>query len=650
MLDYIRNHQRLMFFVLLLFIAPPFLLWGLQGYTGMRQGVTGVGSVDGQPITQRDFDDAQREQLDLLRQRYGPNFDAKLLDDPKQRERVLDNLVTRRVMLAQASHSRLAVSDKLVAQKLAEDPNVKSLYGPDGRLDNARYDQLLAMIGKTRAQVFEGVRQSLLLREVAGTVPESALAPQLLGAQLNTLLAQQREVSELSFKPADYKAEVKLAADAVEKYYTAHPGEFQIPEQVDIQYLSFDEKALAQGTVVTDADARAYYDSHATLYQTPEQRRASHILIAVPKDAAADVRNKARARAQELLAQVRAHPGDFAKLARENSQDPGSAAKGGDLDWAPLTNYVEPFAKALGALKENQISDVVETEFGYHIIIATGIKAAHEKPFDDVKADIEAQLRTQRARDQFAQTAEDFRNLVYQDADSLEPAATKFGLKIQTASNVTRVPLPGNRTPLATPKLLSALFSDDVLKSKHNTDAIEVGPDALIAARVTAYRPAQLKSLADVADGIRNKLTSEEAARLAKVAGEAKLSALRASKDAAKDTTGFTPTKLIGRANAQGFAPSAVTEIFKADASTLPTLTSAVLPDGTFAIYRISRVDQPAAGDPARAAGLAQELVRAQGELELDAYTAALKSKYKVTTSLPALSGDDADKSGAPAS
>lgn len=644
MLEFIRSHQRLMFIVLLVLIAPPFFLFGLQGYTSMREGGSGIASVAGVPISEADFNQAQRDQLQMLRQRYGASFDAKMLDDPKQRAQTLDTLIAQRVLQAEIVQSKMTVSNRLVAQKLAEDPSVKALYGPDGTLDAARYDQLLASIGKSREGVFQDVRQALLMREVGGTIPTSTLVPTAVVARLDTLLGQAREVADVTFHPADFKSAVKLAPDAVEKYYAANPTHFQIPEQVDIQYLVLDQKSLADGLTIAPAVVQAYYEAHQKQYQTPEERRASHILIAVAKSATAEQREKAKTKAQELLARARAHPGDFAKLARENSEDPGSAARGGDLDWAPATNYVAPFATALSALKENAISDVVETEFGYHIILLTGIRPAKQKPFDDVKGEIEAQLRTQRAKELFAQSAEDFTNEVYTNASSLDSTAAKFGLKIQTAAGVPRVPVAGNRGPLANPKLLTDLFSDDVLKAKHNTEAVEIGPDALIAARVTSYRAAQTRPLAEVADAIRTTLLNDEATRLAKAAGEAKLAALRAH----DDTSGFSPAKLIGRSNPQGVPPAALTEIFKADARTLPTFASAVLPDGSFSVYRISRVEQPKAPDMARVEGLKQELVRAQGELELDAYTESLRKKFKVSISLPPAADEATKTSTAP--
>lgn len=627
MFDFIRNHQRLMQFILLLLILPSFALWGVQSYSRFHEGEQGLATVAGRPITQQEFDAAQRRQLEQLHARLGSDVDPKLIDSPEARAQVLQGLIGERLLLAQAAQDHLTVSNERVAAELRNDPSIRSLYRPDGTLDVARYDQLLAAVGKTRDSVFSETRSNIVLQEESSIIPDSSFAPSAVASRLDVLLRQVRDVQELKFSPADFRASVKLAPDASQKYYQAHASEFQVPEQIDAQYIVLDQNAILGSIQLKPEEIKAYYDQNIKRFAVPEERRASHILVAVAKDASSADREKAKAKAQEILARLRAHPSDFAKLARQYSDDPGSASKGGDLGWAPASNYVAPFADALFKLQPNQLSDVVQTDFGYHIIELTGVHGGSAKPLDSVRSDIELEMRQARAKTQFAESAETFSNMVYDQADSLTGAASKFGLTIQSASGVTRTPNAAHaHDPLENPKVLAALFSDDVLKNKHNTEAIEVAPDTLVAARVTAHKPASERPFSEVSDAIKSKLVDEQASDLAAAAGAVKLKSLMTG----ADDTGFGPVKSISRTNAVGLPPTAMKEIFRTNASKLPAYAGVSLPDGTFAIYRILKVSVPPSQDPAREKNLALQLAHASGELEFSGYLEGLKKKFKV--------------------
>ena len=261
----------------------------------------------------------------------------------------------------------------------------------------------------------------------------------------------------------------------------ANPQQFQASESVNIEYAVLDIDTISKSLTISEQDLKSYYDQNVARLSGKEERRASHILITAAKDAPAAERDKAKARAQELLADVRKAPAEFADLAKKNSQDPGSAPSGGDLDFFARGAMVKPFEDAAFAMKKGDISDVVESDFGYHIIQLTDVKEPKQRSFEELRAGIDADLRAQQAQRKFAESAEAFTNGVYEQSDSLKPVAERLKLGIKTADKLTRTPAQGASGPLANAKFLAALFSDDAVQKKRNTEAIEVGPNQLLS-------------------------------------------------------------------------------------------------------------------------------------------------------------------------
>ena len=638
MFDFIRSHQRLMQLVLLILIVPSFVFFGIQGYDRMHQNTQGVASVDGQIITQGELDNAQREQIARMRQNFGPNVDAALFDTPETRAQTLNGLITQQVLFQQARKQSLSTSDRKLQETIMEIPALQE----NGRFNSDRYQALLAQQGMTPA-VFEArLRDDLALQQLSAAIEDSVIVPSKVVDRFAALVSQRRDVEQMVLKVSDFAPRVKLAPDAVQKEYDAHPADYMTPETVKIEYIVLNADSLARQITVSDQQVRDFYEQNKKRYEVPEQRRASHILIAVAKDASAADRAKAKAKAEEVLAKVRAHPEDFAKLAKQYSQDPGSAANGGDLDYLARGTTVAPFEAALFALKDKEISGLVRTDFGYHIIEVTDIKPAQVKPLDAVKGEIEAELRKQLAAQKFTDVADAFANGVYEQGDSLAPTAQKFGLTVMTADNVTRTPAPNaDKTgPLSNAKLLAALFSADSLKNHHNTEAIETSPGTLVAARVLDYKPAAKKPLAEVADAIKARLTDQEAKKLVADAGKATLARLRGESikgiaaDAAVDAR-FGPVKVVSRLERSDLDPDAVTEIFKTDALHLPAYAGLAMPSGDYSLFRISGVSTAPGMDADRRAALTQSIAKQLGAIEFDGYLSDLRHRSKIKIHAP---------------
>jgi peptidyl-prolyl cis-trans isomerase D len=461
-------------------------------------------------------------------------------------------------------------------------------------------------------------------------VVESAIVPKQVLERIERLLREQREVRELRFAAEQFVASVKVADAQITEFYEQNRRLFETPENVKIEYLLLSPTTIAGAGSVAEADVRAYYEQNKSRYGTEEQRRASHILISAEgSDKAA-----ARKKAEEILAKVRAKPTDFEKLAREHSKDTGSAAQGGDLGFFGRGMMVKPFEDAAFALKEGEISNVIETDFGAHIIKLTSIKPAQAKPFDEVRADIERDLKQQEAQKRFTEAADQFTNLVYEQADSLQPAADKLKLKVQTIEALTRQGLP----PLMNARVVEALFSDDSLKNKRNTQAIEVATNTLVSARVLEHRPAAVRPLDQVRSQISELLTRREAVRLAREAGEARLAELRKQPSDA----GFQPARWISRQQPQGLPPAAVNQILRVPADKLPGFVGVELENAGFLIANVLSAREGVATDSAQREAQARAIAQQAAGADELAYADGLKTRHKVTVLKPELKRDAA--------
>ena len=392
-----------------------------------------------------------------------------------------------------------------------------------------------------------------------------------------------------------------------------------------------DLEAVKKNIAVSEADAKAYFEQNKARFGTKEERRASHILITAPASAPAAERDKAKARAEQLLAEVKKSPASFADLARKNSQDPGSAEKGGDLDFVTRGAMVKPFEDAMFALKKGEISAVVETEFGYHIIRVTDIKPEQVPPFEQVRARIEDEVRAQQATQEFAKAAETFTDLVYQQPDSLQPAADKLKLKLQTASNVARTPAAGATGALASRNFLGALFAPDSLERKHNTEAIEVGPSQLASGRVAKYAAARTLPFAEVKDKVRSQLVAERAAALAKAEGEARLRAWQA--DAAGAPLAAPVT--VSRLETQSLPAPVIEGALRADTSKLPAWAGVDLGAQGYAVVRVNKTVPRAPSTPETAQQEAGQFAQVIAAAENAAYYELLKQRYKAEILVP---------------
>jgi peptidyl-prolyl cis-trans isomerase D len=622
MFDFVAKHKRLIQIVLGLMIVPPFAFWGIQ-WTQRGIGSTGdVAEVGGQKITEQDFGEALRRQQDQLRGRIDPSF----LDSPLIRREVLEGMISQRLLLQHAARNYMTVPDDMLVETTTSLP----VFQVDGKFSRERYDIALQNERMTPEQFDAALRRDLVVQQLSSALSESGFASKSAAERFAAFRAQQREVSEHRIH-ADAKG-VKVAPDAVRAFYDSNPARFQVPEEVSVEYVVLSADAVAAADKVDPAKVAEYYKANQSRYGEPEQRRASHILIAVKGGASEEEKRKARQHAEAILAKLRAAPGSFAEVAKKESADPGSASKGGDLGFFSRGMMVGPFEDAVFQLKPGQTSGVVETDFGYHIIKLTAIKPGKMKSLEQVRPEIEQALRKQESGKHFAEAATDFQNTVYDQPDSLKPAAEKFKLEIQHAQGVTR---QGARVPaLNNPKLLAALFSDDVIKSRHNTEAVETSPGTLVSARVVDHKAASLRPFDDVKDAIGKLLAQQEAVAAARKQGAELLAGLKKG-EASK--TSFDASKLVSREDPKGLGPADLSQVFSADASRLPAYAGADSGDG-YVVYRVSKVID-VKPDEAREKAVQSELGRANGAQEFKSFLDSLRTDAKVQINKDALEG-----------
>ena len=627
MFEFVRKHTRLFQFILLILILPSFALVGMQGYTSFMDGSNaGVATVDGHKITQAEWDVAHRDQIERMR-RQMPNLDAKLFDAPELRRDSLDGLVRERVMQAAAVQQHLMVSDERLQAMFLNDPQFAFMRNPDGTINKG----VIAAQGMSSQMFVERLRQDLTLRQVTAGVTGSVPALAANAGVAFDALLQQREVQIQRFAPKDFTAGIQPSDADIEAFYKdpANAAQFQLPESAQIQYLVLDLNALAKDVTVSDDDLRKYYDENATRYAVAEERRASHILIKADKSASAADRATAKARAEELLAQARKNPSGFADLARKNSQDEGSALNGGDLDFFGRGAMVKPFEDAAFALKSGDISNVVESDFGFHVIQMTAVRGGDKKSFESVRAEVDGEVRKQLAQKRFTEFAEQFTNTVYEQSDSLQPVIDKLKLTLQTAT-VQRLPAPGATGPLAAPKLLEAIFGNEALRNKRNTEAVETGPNQLTAARVVQHEPAHLQPLAEVKANVRTHLVQQLAVAQATKAGQERVTALQKG----GSTAGMDAALVVSRAVPRELPRKVLEGILSADAAKLPVYLGVEAGDGSYLVARIDKVlpRDPAVVDAKRAA---QQYAQAWSGAESQAYFNALKTRFKAVVKAP---------------
>jgi peptidyl-prolyl cis-trans isomerase D len=622
MFDFVYRKKRVVQIILAL-ITLPFAFFGVDYYFRGGGSATEVARVGGETISQVEFANAISDQQDRMRQSAGKDYDPTVFSSPEVRYSMLEQLIGQRVLDQQVRRGNLRVSDAQLAQFIGE----LAPFQEDGKFSRPKYEQLLISQNMTPLAFEQRVRQELTVAPLQEPIANGNITAMSNVERYLALLDQQRQVA-VATVPADaYLKDVKIDDAAVKAFYDTNQGVFQVPDEVKIEYLVLTPDSLMGQITVDPAEVKKQYDDNVKQYTKAEERQASHILIAVKPDASDADKAAAKQKAEALAASARKTPAKFAELAKQNSQDPGSAGQGGDLgSFARDGSMVKPFEDAVFSGKQGDIVGPVQTDFGWHIIRITAIKPGKTQSLDEAKPQIEQDLKRQKATRKFVEAADQFQNLVYEQADSLQAAAKGLNLEVKTTPMLTRTQVQA--LAQNSPKFVQAVFSAESLQAKRNTEALEVAPNTLMAARVIDYKAATTRPFDEVKVEIRRQLERNAASELAQKTAKEKLALLEQGKDAGLSFG--KPVTLTRNQPQPGFPPDALIKIFQANASKLPAYVSAPAERGSFSVYKVIQVVTPPAPDPERLKAFNNRVGDQVGHELFNAYLASLKSKADV--------------------
>jgi len=612
MLESIRNNKRIVQ-VFLLLITIPFAVWGLEAYFqgGGNEDVVRIGRTR---IGLAQFREAMRNEQDRMK-KENPGMDPADVDTEALREMVLDGLINRHLLLLEAQKRGLNVRQAM-QQMIAQIPD----FQENGAFSQARYEAALAANNNSVPQFEAQLQENLQRQALVSAVFEASFTPKTVTDRIVAMQTETREVQENLIAWSSLAGKVQVTDAEVRQFYDGNAALFTHPEQMRVEYVVLNQKTLDSKAKLPEADVRAWYESHQEQFVRPEERRISHILLLTGEDVD---KEKVRERALQLLAEVKKEPKSFAGLAKKHSQDPGSAKEGGDLGFMARQTLVKPFADAAFALEKGEISDLVESEFGFHIIRVEEIRPSEHFPFAEVRSLIEKTMQEQDAVKRFAEAAENFRNLVYEAPDSLKPAADAYGLPIQQSGWLNRE--SKGQEPIFNPRLMRAMFGDEMLKNGRNTEVVEVAPGELAAARLLEFQPAELLPFDEVKQAITSRLREEKAQALAVAQGEAKLAELREK----EVRVNWGKTQTVSRISPDTLQPAALEAILKAGTDKLPTYVGVALPGQGYALYKIGKAETPIV-EPRLAHFLVGQVEGFVAQTETMTYLAALRQRYKV--------------------
>ena len=620
MFEAIRSNKRVAQVILALLIIP-FAFFGMDAYFSDSAGGNEAATVGGSTISTFEFDEALRSQQDRLRESAGGQIDRELLDSPELRQAVLDNLINQRVLALYALDNRLVVTPEQLQDTIA---GVEA-FQEDGRFSLQRYEDMLRAQGMTPASFEARLAQDVRIQQVVSAVGDAGFVPEASARRFLDAQLEERKVRELRFAAADHVKGVEITDEQVAAFYEQNPGRFEQPARLQAEYLVFDRAAVEEKIEIADDAVRAFYEGNPQRFGVAEERRARHILLTLAADAEQAEVDRVLEEARAIAQTLRDDPAAFEQLAKEKSQDPGSASRGGDLGFFGRGVMVGAFEEAVFAREKGQIGEPVRSDFGVHVIEVTDVKPASVRTLDEARGEILAELRAQEAGRRFAELAEQFANTVYEQPDSLAPAAEVLGLEVRSTDWISRdgaAPAPFDNA-----RLLAAVFGDEAVQKGHNTEAIETGSGTLVSARVKTFEAAKRLPLEAVRERIVDALRAEQGRAKAMEAGKAMLAALEKGEAV---EAGWGEERSVQR-GAPSLPAAAMQAVFSVAAQTPPVHVGVQLPESDYVIYRIEAVTRPElAKDDPRVQAVATQYAQLLAGQDFGAFLNELRQRYEV--------------------
>jgi len=510
MLGYIRESvQGWIAWAIVILLIIPFALWGINEYFGTGGSLV-VANVNGEEITQQTY---QREfylQRDRMREMFGDQFNPSLMD-PQIKQKALDDIINREVIVQTANEVGYRISDDFLVQTIQG----FEAFQENGEFSNQLYKQQLSAQGESPSTFEYRIQRAVLSQQMYSGVAATPVVTKHDVDYLLKLQEQTRDIGYMVLKADSFKQEADATEEAIKQYYDQNSDRYMAPEMVSLEYLELNAAALATDEQPTEEELQQFYEERASLYVTPEERRTRHILVNVDTGATQEQIQAAKQKAEDLRKQI-AEGADFEKLAKENSDDPGSAQLGGDIGFFGKDSLDPAYEEAMFSLKVGEVSEPVLSAFGYHIIKLEEIREQKAKPFEEVKPTLIAEYQRGIAERKYFELTEKLTNLAYEVPDTLEDAAGATGLEIKTTNMFPRSGGPGIA---ANPKVSAAAFSDDVLKQGYNSEPISIGENHVVVIRVKEHQDAKLKPFDEVKETIKAQLINEKARERAKQQG-----------------------------------------------------------------------------------------------------------------------------------
>ena len=619
MLDKFRSYaQTKAAEVILALVLIPFALFGIDSYLNQAGNNLSIAKVDGYKIALPEYNRA----IENVRNRMmseGKKVDPAMFDSFEFKESVVDGLITKQLINNDIKKSQFKITDQQLSQYIIGMPD----FQKDGKFSQELYDKVLQNNQLNPKKFEESIRNDLLIQQVRDGLQKLTFIPPNNLTETLKATSQQREVTVAEFKTKEYMAKANISEKDMQAFYEQNKSKFLAPEQVKAEFVVFSLTSILPSITVSEDEVKAFYKTNADKYQNQQQREASHILIAASKNAAPAEKAKAKAKAEDVLGQIKKNPKQFEELATKYSQDPESAKKGGDLGAFGRGMMVKPFDDAVFSMKVNEISGIVESDFGYHIIKLTKV-IGEGGGFDAIKPQIKAELIYQKAQDKYAALAEDFSNKVYEQSSSLDVVSKKFNLPIQKTDWISR-----NESDkfFKNEALMNALYSKESIKDRRNTEAIEVTPNNLISARVVDYKAQSTKPFAEVKKSIEDYLKFEAAKKLVATEGEA---ALKSVADASRKID-WQATVLVDRKNTKGLSQAVTNHAYKMPTDKLPSYSGFVDGNNGYVIVKVSKVAFPNDDNEENKKEFASSYTEALSSEYLSAYLKGLKAKSSVS-------------------
>ena len=577
MLETIRNGlEKKWAKVVLAIIVVPFALFGIDSYLNSMGSNVTVASVNNFEISAQDF---QRSMMVLQERLDAEGQDRSILQSPELKKSVIESLVDSQLIKEAVNKYNFRISNDQLTTYLVGMPD----FQENGKFSQQRYDQIVQYNGLTPKKLEDQIRGDMATQQIQGTLANLSYYPKNKIDDIAKIAYQKRHVKLYDLLLKDYEAAVKVSDEELNTFYNDNPSSFIRPDQVKIDFVVYSVANIVPTINVTDEDIKSFYEANKANYEGAEERSASHILFLADKSLSNDELTKVKTQAEKVLADLKKNPKKFSEYAKKYSQDPESAKNDGSLGFFKRGVMVKEFEDSVYSMKKGAISDLVQSDFGFHIIRLDDIKG-DQVTFADVKPQIKGELIYQKALEKYNTNAEDFSNMVYESKDSLQSVIEKYSLDVQQSQWLSK---QDAERFFNNPVFADAIFDKSIIENKFNTPAIEVSPNNLVSARVVDFRKSETRPFEEVKSEIKDYLKKRNAQENLINDGNKLVSDLQ---DASANEPKWFDDLTIDRSDKKGLSDVIAEEIFKLNSSNLPVYSGIFDPKGEFIVIKLDKV------------------------------------------------------------